>query len=144
MFHRKVTRRFLVLETDEPSTANLLRQLIDFIYSLYGRSPMTVFTHPVGDSHLYQLAPLKTDGTPGATSTDVVYTSDNPTIASVTPNTGVAQSLQANIAYLTAGTANITATGTNEVGAPFSTTFQAVVTATPANNTDHFSVTEIS
>lgn len=105
---------------------------------------MQTFTHPVGDSHLYQFAPLKTDGAPGSTSTDVVYTSDNPSIASVTGNPGVAQQLQATIAYLSEGTANITATGTNEVGAPFSTTIQAVVTATPANNTDHFSVTEIS
>jgi hypothetical protein len=106
--------------------------------------PEQVFTHPQGDTHLYQLAPLKTDGTPGTTSTPVVYSVDNPAVCSVTPNNAVALDLQCTVVYLTPGTANITATGTNEAGASFSTTFQCVVTAVVPNLTSSFSVTEVS
>ena len=105
---------------------------------------MLTFTHPQGDSHLYQLAPLKTDGSPGATSTDVVYTVDLPAIATVTPNVGVAQQLQSTVVYVAPGTATITATGTDEKGNPFTTQFQAIVTAVVPVLTDHFSVNEIS
>lgn len=91
---------------------------------------MQSFTHPVGQSHLVQAKVLKDDGvTPGTTGTDVVYSVDDPAIASITPNTGVAFQLQVTVGYLAAGTATITATGTDENGNPFSTSFQAIVTA---------------
>jgi uncharacterized protein YjdB len=109
--------------------------------------PATTFTHPVGDSHLYQIAILKDDGTPGTSSTDIVYAVDDPTIATVTPNNAVALDLQCTVVYLKAGTANITATGTNELGASFTAPcIVAVVTApvAPPNLSSGFSATEIS
>ncbi len=109
---------------------------------------MKSFTHPQGESHLYQLVPLKSNppgpDLPGATSTDVVYTVDNPAIATVTANPSVAQQLQCTVAYVGPGTATITATGTNENGSSFSSQFQAIVTPIFVPVTDHFDVNEIS
>ena len=106
----------------------------------------TTFTHPVGDSHLYQIAVLKDDGTPGTSSTPIVYAVDDPTIATVTPNNAAPLDLQCTVVYLKAGTANITATGTNELGATFTAPcIVAVVTPAVAPNlSSGFSATEIS
>src|SRR5271154_480632 len=100
------------------------------VISFWRRYSVQSFTHPVGDSHLMQAKVLKSDGvTPGTTGTDVVWAVDNPAIASVTPNPAVDKLLQATVAYLAAGTATITAQGTDENGNPFSTSFQAIVTS---------------
>lgn len=103
-----------------------------------------VFTHPQGQTHLYQLALVKSDGTPGASSTPMTYAVDNPAIATVTANTAVAGNLQCTVNYLTPGTATITYTGTNEIGQPFSNTFQCIVTAVTPVLTIGATVTEIS
>ncbi len=106
---------------------------------------MQSFTHNVGESHLYQLAVLKQDGVnPGTTAADVVYSVDNPAIATVTPNAGVSLQLQYTIAYVAPGTAIVTATGVNEQGSPFSTQFQYVVTPVPPDLSASFVATEIS
>ena len=106
---------------------------------------MQTFTHNVGETHRYQLAVLKQDGVnPGTTAATVGYSVDNPAIATVTPNNAVANALQFDIAYLTPGTATVTATGINEQGNPFSTQFQFVVTPVPPDLSASFVATEIS
>lgn len=107
--------------------------------------PATSFSHPQGDSHLYQLAILKDDGSPGTSSTDIVYTVDNPTIASVIPNNAVPLDLQCTVLYLAPGTATISATGTDELGNTFTApVIAATVTAVKPNLSSGFSVSEIS
>lgn len=107
--------------------------------------PATTFTHPQGDSHLYQLAILKDDGTPGTSSTDITYAVDDPTIATVTANNAVALDLQCAVVYLAPGTATISATGTDELGHEFTKpVITAVVTAVAPNLSSDFIATEIS
>lgn len=146
MFHKNLSKFFVIGEQaaqyDWQWFVNTVAHLVQLVL---GRSSMQSFTHPVGDSHLYQLAVLKQDGvTPGATASPVVYSVDNPAIATVTPNPAVANNLQCTIAYLTAGTATITATGVNEQSNPFSTQFQAIVTPVSPDLSASFVVTEIS
>lgn len=110
---------------------------------LKGKNTLT-FTHPVGQSHLYAAAPVRADGTPGVAATDATWTSDTPAVASVTANPGVAEDLQGTVQYLTAGTANITVASTNENGIAYSSVFQVVVTAPPANPTVGFTFSELN
>lgn len=107
---------------------------------------MQQFTHNVGETHLYAFAPTRPDDTAGVDTAVLVYTVDDPTIISLTPNTGVADSTQANIAYLTAGTANVTVTGVNENGTSYTTSFQFIATVPPPppNATDHFVASELN
>lgn len=105
---------------------------------------MLTFTHTVGETHLYSLAPLKADESAGSVTADTTYEVDHSGIASIEPNHGVANVLQVLVHYLSVGTATITATGTNEDGDTFTTQVQAIATAVPPNNTTHFAVTEIS
>lgn len=106
---------------------------------------MIQFTHPAGESHLVQAGVLKSDGvTPGSTATDVTYSVDNPSVASISPNPAVDKQLQVTVGYLAPGTATITATGTDEVGNQFSSSFQAVVTPAGGLLSNQFTFTEIS
>lgn len=115
------------------------------VHWLWRPHTMLSVTHPQGDSHLYQLAILKTDGTPGTSSTDIVYSVDDPTIATVTANNAVALDLQCTVVYLAPGTAIISATGTDELGHSFTKpVITAVVTAVVPNLSSDFSAAEIS
>src|SRR5450631_3347331 len=106
---------------------------------------MLSVTHPQGESHLYQLAITKDDGSPGTSSTPIVYAVDDPTIATVTPNNAAPLDLQCTIVYVAPGTATITATGTNELGATFTgPVIAATVTAVKPNLSSGFTATEIS
>jgi hypothetical protein len=146
MHHHK-HNTFVAIEagTGDVTFQEAIDLLVHLVQLVLGRSSMQTFTHNVGETHRYQLAVLKQDGTtPGTTATPVVYSVDNPAIATVTPNTAVALNLQFDIAYLAPGTATVTATGTNEAGNPFSTQFQFVVTPVPPDLSASFVATEIS
>jgi uncharacterized protein YjdB len=110
---------------------------------LKGKNTLT-FTHPVGDTHLYQAKPVRADGTPGVAATTATWISDTPAVASVTANPEVSEDLQGTVQYLSAGTANITVASTNEAGTPYSSVFQVIVTAPPANPTVGFTFAELS
>lgn len=126
-------------------TGNFWRDLRAFVVAFFRRVKVQSFTHPVGDSHLVQAAVLKSDNvTPGTTGTDVVYTVDFPAVASIQPNAGVAKQLQVQVGYLSPGTATITATGTDENGNPFSTSFQAVVTPVAPLLSNQFVFSELN
>lgn len=93
---------------------------------------------------MYAAAPERQDGTPGVAATDATWVSSDPTIATVTPNNGVAEALQGTVQYLTAGTATITVASTDDTGLAYSGTFLVVAVAPPANPTVGFSFTELS
>ena len=93
---------------------------------------MSTLTITIGDttSHSAVLAVTNLDGSP-ATGATIVYSSDNPTIISVDPNTGLLGS------PASAGVANITGTATRGAFAHSDT---GAVTVTANANTGDFTV----
>ena len=144
--HHNATNHFVVTELTwhRHHHHQFLNYLLEFERRLF--NTMQQFTHPVGDTHLYGFAPTRPDGTAGVEATPIVYTVDNPLLVSLTPNPAVSNSVQVTIGYLAAGTATVTATGTNENGTTIVTSIQIIVTVPPppVNATDHFVVTELT
>lgn len=106
---------------------------------------MDIFTHPVGDTHLYSSNPIREDGTStGVAASAASWTSSAPDVASAEANTGVAEQLQGFVHFLAPGTATITVASTDSDGTPYSSVFQAVVPAPPVNPTVGFTFVELS
>ena len=104
-------------------------------------SAVATFSHPVGSSHLYSFKAIDSGGDLVSFQGDVSYVSDNPSVASVTPNPAVSQQTQATINYLTPGVANVTASAQDTAGNPFSAMVQVTVTTGLAVS---FAVTELN
>jgi len=99
------------------------------------------FSHPAGQSHLYALAAVDSNGDPVSFQGNVTYSSDTPSVATAAANPAVSQNAQVTIAYAAPGTANITCSALDANGTPFSAVFQVVVTTGLAVS---FKVTELN
>ena len=81
-------------------------------------------------------------GAPGTLPPDTACVSSDPTIATVAPNPGFPE--QFLVTGVTAGTVNITATGTNAAGVAISTVFTFLLTAVVGNPVVGFTATLIN
>jgi len=102
---------------------------------------VATFSHAAGQSHLYGVAAVDSNGDPVSFQGNVTYSSDTPSVATAAANPAVSQDAQVTITYLAPGTANITCSAQDANGTPFSAVFQVVVTTGLAVS---FKVTELN
>jgi hypothetical protein len=96
-----------------------------------------------GDVINYVYQPLKADGSAGTEGSPVTATANDPTLASIQPNTGIGNQTGSIITMLKPGTVTVTMVSTNEAGASYRSDFQIVIAEPPAGPvTDHFNVIE--
>ena len=131
---------FLVYELPESWYCTLKRKL-NHLFGEKLMEPVANFSHPAGQSHLYAVAAVDSNGDAVAFQGNVSYSSDTPSVATATANPAVSQDAQVTVAYLTPGTANITCSALDANGTPFSATFQVTVTTGLAVS---FKVTELN
>lgn len=106
--------------------------------------PQLFGPHMVGETHNYNAAPVKVDGTSGVENSPVTWSVDDATLANAVPNTGVGNNSGVIVTLLKAGTVNVKATSTDESGTPYNTSFGVTIVDLPPNNTVGFTFTEVS